>query len=242
MMSRNTIAIILLGTFLLGGGTAAGGYLLGQGIITARISDRSVVVKGLAEKEVRANLANWSIRYTATGDALETVQAKVEADGAAVRAFLIDAGFRPEEIKSARLEVTDLLAQSYRQKISDKARYIVAQTMRVRSVDVARVNATSGKIGMLVKRGIVVSDYGGPSYFFTGLNQVKPDMITMATRNARSAAARFAEDAGTRVGNIRHARQGVFQILPRDRGTGSERSAIEKTIRVVTTVNYALKR
>jgi uncharacterized protein len=159
-----------------------------------------------------------------------------------VREFLVDAGFRPEEIKPARLEVTDLLAQTYRQKNFDKARYIVAQTMRVRSVDVARINATSGKIGSLVKRGVVVSDYGGPSYFFTGLNQIKPDMIAMATRNARSAAARFAQDAGTRVGGIRHASQGVFQILPRDRGDGNERSAIEKTIRIVATVNYALDR
>lgn len=241
-MSRKMIAIILMGTFLLGSGTAAGGYLLGQGIVAARNSDRSVVVKGLAEKEVRADLATWSIRYTATGDALEAVQAKVEADGVAVRQFLIDAGFRPDEVKSARLEVTDLLAQTYRQKNFDKARYIVAQTVRVRSVDVARVNATSSELGNLVKRGVVVSDYGGPSYFFTGLNQVKPDMIAMATRNARSAAARFAQDSGTRVGGIRRASQGVFQILPRDRGTGNERSAIEKTIRIVTTVNYALDR
>lgn len=241
-MSRKMIAIVLMGTFLLGGGTAAGGYLLGQGIVAARNSDRSVVVKGLAEKEVRADLATWSIRYTATGDALESVQAKVEADGVAVRAFLIDAGFRPEEIASARLDVTDLLAQTYRQKNFDKARYIVAQTVRVRSVDVARVNAASGTIGSLVKRGVVVSDYGGPSYFFTGLNQIKPDMIATATRNARSAAARFAQDSGTRVGGIRHASQGVFQILSRDRGTGAERSAIEKTIRIVTTVNYALDR
>ncbi len=240
-MSRNTILVILAAALLLGGGAAAGGYLLGEGIVTARISDRSVVVKGLAEKDVRADLATWSIRFTATGDALESVQARVEGDGAAVRDFLVAAGFRPDEIASARLEVTDLLAQTYRQKNLEKARYIVARTMRVRSLNVGLVNIASGQIGELVKRGIVVSDYGGPSYFFTGLNRVKPDMIAEATRNARLAAARFAADSESRVGGIRYASQGTFEILPRDRGTGSERGTIEKTIRVVTTVNYALE-
>ena len=69
-MSRNTIFVILTVALLLGGGAAAGCYLLGEGIVTARISDRSVVVKGFAEKDVRADLATWSIRFRATGDAL----------------------------------------------------------------------------------------------------------------------------------------------------------------------------
>ena len=69
-MSRNTILVILTAALLLGGGAAAGDYLLGEGIVTARISDRSVVVKGLAEKDICADLAIWSIRFTATGDAL----------------------------------------------------------------------------------------------------------------------------------------------------------------------------
>ncbi|MFT5488595.1 MAG: hypothetical protein ACI9JL_004318 [Paracoccaceae bacterium] len=242
MMSRNTIAIILLGTLLLGGGTAAGGYLLGQGIVMARVADRSVVVKGLVEKEVRADLATWSIRYTATGNALEDIQTKMGADGAALREFLTEEGFRPDEITTARLEVTDLLAQTYRQPNLEKARYIVAQTIQVRSVDVARVDVTSRKIGDVVKRGIILSDNGGPSYFFTGLNLIKPDMIAAATLNARRAAARFAEVSGAEVGDIRHASQGVFQILPRDRGNQTQRKVIDKIVRVVATVRYALKR
>lgn len=241
-MSRRMITVILLTALLIGGGAAAGGYLLGQGIVVAQTSNRSVVVKGLAEKEVTADLGTWSIRFTATGDALESVQSKVESDGAAIRAFLTEAGFRSEEISLARLEVTDLLAQAYRRDRVGKERYIVAQTVQVRSVDVARIKATSGRVGDLVKLGIVVSDGGGPRYFFTGLNLVKPEMIAKATRNARVAAARFAKDSGSRVGDIRRARQGVFQILPRDRGNGPENRSIEKTIRIVATVNYELAR
>lgn len=241
-MTRRMITVILLTALMIGGGAAAGGYLLGRGIVSAQTAVRSVVVKGLAEKEVLADLATWSIRFTATGDALDGVQSTVDKDSAAIRAFLIAAGFRKEEISLARLEVTDLLAQAYRRERIDKERYIVAQTIRIRSGDVARIKATSGRVGDLVKLGIVVSDGGGPLYFFTGLNFVKPEMIAKATRNARVAAARFAKDSGSRVGAIRRARQGVFQILPRDRGNGPENRSIEKTVRIVATVNYELER
>ena len=115
------------------------------------------------------------------------------------------------------------------------------RTVRLRTARIDLVGRTSGRIGDLVAQGVVVSDGGGPSYFFTGLNRIKPGMIAEATRNARAAAARFAQDSGSRVGGIRYASQGLFQILPRDRGTGPETGAIEKTVRVVTTVNYALE-
>lgn len=240
-MARRTILVILIAAALLGGGAAAGGFLLGEGIVTARKSDRSVVVKGLAEKHVRADLATWAIRFTATGDALEAVQQRIERDREIVGTFLQAAGFEPSETVADRLDVTDLLAQAYRQKETEKARYIVSRTVRLRSVRVDLVNETSGRIGELVRQGVVVSDQGGPGYFFTDLNGIKPEMIARATRNAREAAARFAENSGSRVGGIRYASQGIFQILPRDRGTGSERGAIEKTVRVVTTVNFALE-
>ena len=241
-MSRNSIVVVLLAVLILGSGTAAGGFLLGRGIVAARVADRSVSVKGLAETDVRADLATWRIGYARTGDALGAVQAEVEQDAAAVRDFLTGAGFDAAEISLQRLEVTDLLAQSYRNDRVDRARYIVQQTMRVRSARVDLVNATSSRLGDLVRQGVAVRDFGGPSYLFTSLNDVKPAMIAEATRNARAAAARFAADSGSHVGGIRHASQGQVQILPRDRGGDGERAAIDKTVRVVTTVSYALPR
>ena len=240
-MSGKFVAVILAAALLLGGGAALGGYLLGEGIVTARQSDRSVSVKGLAERDVRADLATWSIRFTATGDSLEQVQAGLEGDGEKVRSFLTAAGFGRDEVSSERLEVTDLLAQQYRQREIRQARYIVARTVRVRSANVGLVATAGAQLGELVKQGIVVTDAGGPSYFFTGLNAIKPGMIATATRNARAAAAQFARDSGSRVGGIRHANQGVFRILPRDRSGRSQQQSIDKTVRVVTTVSYALE-
>jgi uncharacterized protein len=92
----------------------------------------------------------------------------------------------------------------------------------------------------------------GLAYKFSGLNSVKPDMITEATRNARAAANRFALDSGSKVGSIRQANQGVFSILPAEQGSdtgepgefsagnSSADSSLMKIVRVVTTVEYYL--
>jgi hypothetical protein len=91
----------------------------------------------------------------------------------------------------------------------------------------------------------------GLIYKFTGLNSIKPDMITEATRNARAAASRFASDSGSKVGAIRQANQGVFSILPADQGSDPSESgggnfggdsSLKKTVRVVTSVQYYLEK
>ena len=238
-MSRNAALVILIAAFLLGGGCAAGGWLMGHGLVAAREADRAVVVKGLAERDVRADLAEWHISFRRAGDGLAAVQAETERDAAAVFTFLAEAGFAPDEIEPARIEVTDLLARSYRGDNVERARFIVSQTVRVRSRKVDLVRSASAKLGGLVRGGIAVDDRGGPNYLFTGLNGIKPGMIAEATRNARAAAARFAEDSGSRVGAIRRASQGVFQILARTEGAG-ESGEIDKTVRIVTTVTYGL--
>jgi hypothetical protein len=111
---------------------------------------------------------------------------------------------------------------------------------------VDRIAAASQNVGELVGRGVVLSGEGqatGPAFVFTGLNAIKPDMIAQATRDARAAGEQFAADSGSRLGGIRGASQGLFQILPRDAAPGEmESRQINKTVRVVTTIEYALVR
>jgi uncharacterized protein len=103
----------------------------------------------------------------------------------------------------------------------------------------------------LLQQGIVLNGSPGQGliYKFTGLNSIKPDMITEATRNARAAADRFALDSGSKVGSIRQANQGVFSILPENSGSASEEpgydnpnadNSLMKTVRVVSSVEYYL--
>ena len=91
--------------------------------------------------------------------------------------------------------------------------------------------------GELVKDGIVLSyDYGrGAEFLFTGLNQIKPAMIALATKNGRAAAEQFARDSGSAVGGIRRASQGLFTIRNRDANTPDI-----KIVRVVSTLDFFL--
>lgn len=226
-------------------GLGAAGWFTADGLREARTGDRFVTVKGLAEREVKADLALWPMRFVATSNALDEAQAKSLADAEAIVAFLGEAGIGRGEIAVQGLEVTDLLAQAYRSGPVE-SRFIVTQTLMVRSGDVERIAGASQRLGDLVARGVVLSGEGqatGPAYVFTGLNAIKPDMIAQATRDARAAGEQFAADSGSRLGGIRTASQGLFQILPRDAAPGEmESRQINKTVRVVSTVEYALVR
>jgi hypothetical protein len=117
----------------------------------------------------------------------------------------------------------------------------------VRSEEPRVVQTASQDVGTLVEAGVVLvsgQEYGpgGPAYIFRGLNDIKPAMLAEATARAREAAFEFANDSGSELGGIRRANQGVFEILPRDPAPGvMEQNRIEKTIRVVATVEYFLR-
>lgn len=240
----NNIFILVTG-FCLAIGIAFSGWFVGEGFLEGRKADRYVTVKGVAEQEAKADLAIWALRFVATGDDLTAVQQKIAADSTTVRDFLINSDFKAEEIENRDLQVVDRLAQQYRQGEVD-SRFIIAQTVALRTADVDRVADTFKRIGELVATGLVLSDENqwaaGPTYIFTGLNDLKPAMIAEATKNARAGAEQFAADSGSTVGGIRRANQGVFVIRPRDQIPGAnEAKQIYKTVRVVSTIEFSLQ-
>jgi hypothetical protein len=231
----------LVGAIILGLGLAGAGFLIGRGFERARSADRYVTVKGLAESFVSADLAVWPLRITATGADLARVQEQIDRDLSTVREFLTEQEVEPEAIQPQRVEVTDLLAQPYRPEAVGDNRFIVAQTIIVRTEQVERVARLNQQTGELVKRGVVLADTGGPTYLFTRLNEIKPELLAAATRNARVSAEQFAADSGSSIAEIRRASQGLFEILPRDPAPGlMEANQVDKKIRVVSTIEYRL--
>lgn len=241
MLDRAMILPAALFGGLVALGLAAGGWFIGQGVVNARVGDRSVTVRGLSERDVVADVAVLPLRFTASGDVLSEVQAQVDRNTQVVRAFPRAQGYRDEDVELGRLEVTDMLSREYRPD-NISARFILAQTVVVRTSDVARVGETTRSLNELVRQGVVLQDFRGPSYFFTGLNAVRPEMIAEATASARQGAEQFAEDSGQAVGPIKQATQGYFEIQPRDpTPDGDESSTPNKRLRVVTTVTYRLR-
>lgn len=229
---------------LVGLGFAIGGFFPGYYYYAAKMNNRAVVVKGLAEVEVKADLAIWDIKFLNTGNDLNTLQTKMQRDLKNIMDFLSKSGFSSDEIIVGRINTNDLMANPYRSE-NNGPRYILNQTVTVRSVNVDTVETTLRAIGGLVSDGVIFDsqEYSSPvSYLFTGLNDIKPQMLEQATKNARKAADEFAKSSRTSVGGIKHANQGVFSILPREETPGtSETSQINKKIRVVSTVEYYLK-
>jgi hypothetical protein len=210
--------------------------LLGRALVEFRAGDRYVTVRGLAERDVPADLAVWPIRYTVSGDDLPTVHRDVAQASRVLREYLAGHGFGDGDLESSPVAIVDLKARAGGGPVP-AWRYEGQAVMTLRSDRVAAVQAAAAAAGGLLARGVALSPGypPGPQYFFTGLATVKPEMIAEATRDARRAAARFAADSGSTVGGIRQARQGYFSIEDRDPFAPQH-----KRIRVVTTVEYFL--
>jgi len=235
------------GLFFIAIALVATGWLVGRGVSSIRTADRYVTVKGVAERTVRADLALWPIQIASSDDDLVRAQARIDENVRKVTKFLLANGVDTTEVELQGLRVTDAFANPYQPQGRPGARYVVKQTMMVRTEEPLKVQAASQKVGELVGAGVVLSSGeewgpGGPTYVFKRLNALKPAMIAEATAEARKGAEQFAKDSRSRLGGIRHASQGVFVILPRDEAPGiQEPSQMEKTVRVVTTVDYMLR-
>jgi hypothetical protein len=233
-------------SIILAAGIALGGLLAGQGVVRAKGADRYVTVKGVAEREAVADLAVWPLRIVAASDDLSRANNELQTSVGRIKRFLARHGVDTTQITLQDFAVRDKQAQEYGGQIGGP-RYLITQTVLVRSTQPAVVAAASQKVAELVNEGVVLSSgeqygNGGPTFVFTGLNALKPEMIAQATARAREAAQQFAEDAGSSLGGIRQANQGYFEILPRDQASGiGEASQVQKTIRVVATVEYLLK-
>jgi uncharacterized protein len=235
----------VVAALLVGLGLALGGWFIGDGFLKGRAADRYVTVKGVSERVVTADVALWPLRFVSTDDDLNRAQEEIKKSHERILAFLQRHGIDAADAEVQRLDVTDRLADPYRSG-SMKSRYIISQTVMVRSSEPETIAQASQAVGELVDAGVVLSSdrgpYSGPTFLFTRLSELKPDMIAEATAKARRGAEQFAKDSGSRIGGIRRANQGVFVIQPRDKAPGiTEGSQLHKKVRVVSTVAYYLK-
>ncbi len=227
-----TSAVILaIGLFLLG-------TRIESGLEKAGKNDRTVSVRGLSERIVPADKVVWPLVYKEVGDDIGLLSARVKEKNATIVAFLRTKGLTDDEISVAPPEIYDLKAERYANP-SITYRYNVRSIITVSSQKVDLVRTLIAEQGELLDKGIAIvsGEYDATvKYLFTGLNELKPDMIAEATRNARAAAEQFAKDSESDLGKIRSASQGQFSIENRD-----EYTPYLKNVRVVTSVVYYLK-
>lgn len=217
-------------------GLAAAGLFVGRGLARLREPAASVTVRGVAERDVVADLATWTLVTQSAGTDLASVQARADRDAETVRAFLGRQGFTPAEIAARGAGVNQWYdGQRGLMNIT------IRQRFQARTTDVAKMERAFAAQAEIIRAGVALDgDGGGLAYSFTRLNDVKPAMIAEATKAAREAADQFAADSGTSVGGIRKATQGLFTITGRDGDPGPGTDTPNQKVRVVTTVEFRL--
>jgi uncharacterized protein len=244
------LAATILGICLLAG-LAAGGYLIGKGAARFKSDSRTVTVKGLVEKEVKADQAVWRLGLRRASEDLKDAQAKISADRDAAMAFLQKQGFKDDEITREPTRTLDKLAREFGQpQAGDRLRYVVTTSLVVKTANVDLVRSSLSATDELLKAGIALDGdrEGGaanPRYVVSKFNDLRPNLLAEATKNARATAQQFAADSGAQIGKIRSANQGMIQIFGIDgndeSGPYNPTSTPVKRIRVVSTFEFDLK-
>ncbi len=212
--------------------------ILAVGLANIITPERSVSVRGLAEREVDADLAVWNMSFSMGENNLESMQKSILEKTEVIKKYLIKHGLEESDFTVKPAAITDNSLNSYMDQTKITYKFVAQQTILVRSGKIEAVKSAYADSLELVSAGIAVSqDYDSKvSYEFTKLNDIKPEMIAEATKNARTAAEQFAHDSNSKVGKIKKATQGLFTI--EDAAVGLED---KKSVRVVNTVEYLLK-
>jgi hypothetical protein len=217
-------------------GLIVGAILLGNAIKAVRADDRVVSVKGLCEREVKADKVTCPFAYKEGGDNLQQLYITIEEKNATIINFLKEAGIAEADISVAAPKVLDTRTEWSGSQ--NRYTYIVTSVVTVCTNKVDEIIHLRSRQGELLQKGIAMTnDWEYQTvYSFTHLNDIKPSMIETATKNARETAEKFAADSDSKLGKIKRATQGQFSITDRDSNT-----PYMKNVRVVTSVDYYLK-
>ncbi|MBO7140106.1 MAG: SIMPL domain-containing protein [Prevotella sp.] len=219
-------AILALGLVVLG-------WFVKCGIDNFSNKDRKVTVKGLSEREVKADKVIWSISYNEMGDNLPTLYENINAKTGKIKAFLQQNGIEDGEITVNPPTVNDLESNQWSEN-RRSFRYIINTNLTVSTQKVDQVNKAIFKQAELLKQGVAIEG-SYPQYEYVSFQQMKPEMMEEAIKNAQKTAEQFAKASDSKLGKIQTAGQGQFEIEDRDQNT-----PYIKKLRVVSTVTYAL--
>lgn len=218
-------------------GIAGAGFFVASGLVDSRTPQRFVEVKGLAERTVKSDEGVWTINFKLVSADLTSLYKSIDDANAKTKQFLMDAGFKSEEITSGTVTVTDNQSSSYTAN-ANIPRYSADAGVTVATHNVDLVLASMQKTGALVQQGVVITA-SNVVFRYTKLNDIKPPMLDEATSNAKAAGLSFASNAKAKLGAIRQARQGLFTITDANSNYDSGTSVMKK-VRIVTTIEYEL--
>ncbi len=233
MKANSVPASVILGISFI-----VGMFLFGLRYEAAKKANQYVSVKGLAEQEVKANRGSWIISAANASNDLDFLKRQVNNQTGEIKSWLREKGFEDSEIK---VEELSLLQNIYS---GAQARYSANLQVSVSTGKVDLLDRVSGEVNQLIDKGVTLTGdrwLTRPRYFFTLINEIKPDLLASATKAALSSAEEFARNSGAIVGDIKHARQGIISLIPSTRVNESEEFYLNKIARVVSSIDYYIE-
>ncbi len=211
------------------------GLILSSAVIKVKEMEKTVSVKGLAEREVMADVAIYPIQFEVADNNPLSLYKKITSSSDIVVNFLKNNGFDDSEISITSPEIVDNFAKDYNS--NSRFRYTGKVVVTLYTNKVKKVIKLGKKLFKLSEKGVMASNLNyQTTYLYTKLNTIKPAMIEKATKNAKKAAEKFAHDSNSELNGIKTAKQGYFSINNRDTNT-----PYIKKIRVVTNIVYYIK-
>jgi hypothetical protein len=233
---------IIIAAILVWLGLGTGGWYVNKGLQHFRSADRSMTVKGVAEQTVKSDYVVWSLKFQRAGNDIVLVREAITKDRNAVLTFLKHHGFTTEEIEVQPIYVQDMLAREWSSE-NVPLRYHGKSFITIKTARVDQVAATNNQLEELIQSGVqlAIDENDGPSYQLRGFNEVKATLLEAATKNAVEQATKFAQDAGSRLGKLNNANQGVVRMLDDDGEDNESGRTINKRLRVVSTFTFGLE-
>ncbi len=243
-------AAIIVGCCLIIGLTAAG-YFIGPGMAGFKSAPRAVTVQGLVEREVEADEAVWTLNLHRAGNDLRETHRRINKDLRALQAFLQQQGFNHDEVSRQPTRTVDKLARELGPPQATQGfRFLVTSAIVVRTANVKQVQRSLGATDELLNAGVILDGErqgcgANPRYGVARLNDLRPQLLAAATKNARALAQQLAADTGVSLGKIHAANQGLMQIFGSDghdeSGPCSSTSTPVKKIRLVSSFEFEIR-
>ena len=206
-----------------------------------------VKVTGSARKDVRSDLVVWTAVLQTDGPTLEHARRQFGADLKAVQQFLRDRNV--SDAAMSPIKVVALRANSRAEADDNRppvaAGFRLTQELRVTSADVERIPQVAADSLSLLGEGVVFETLG-LEFIYTRAGEAKVEMMAEATADARARAEQIAGQGGRRIGELRSAKAGVFQINPLHSTETSwdglnDKSSLLKTMSVTVAAEFSLQ-
>ena len=230
----------IFASLILSVGIFLSGFFIAKSLHFFRDFERSVKVKGLDEKTVKADMAILTITFTQTNPQLNELYKSFSSSQSRILEFLVSKGIKSTEIEKNAMDITESRT-SLPKILQPIVSYSGVSKVIISSSDVDGIKSLSQNTGGLVEKGVLITSTD-VKFLFTQLNTVKKEMLDQAVKNAFEAASSFATQTKSKLGQIRNASQGLFSIS--DANSTEEwmtTKSIQKKVRVVVAVDYFLE-